>query len=121
MFIRPSPADAAPSAELEQLAAEVRRLRPLHSEEYYEQRSEIVAGLMRLSRRLSGRPPPMPLRITPPAAVRQRYTPPPPPQPVPPIPIPPATPRAAPAAPRRRSKRHRYPKPGADPRQANLL
>jgi hypothetical protein len=51
-----------PSEELEQIAAMVRRLRPdwRDAEQFYEVRSEVVAGLLKLSRRLAGRPMPIP-------------------------------------------------------------
>ena len=122
MFAR-SP-DPTPADELEQLAAQVRRLRPdgRNPEPFYELRSEIAGALMRLSRRLSGRsmPAPMPLRITPP--LRPRWTPPAPPPPQLPAP-PPLTPPCAALAPRRgrSTRRHRYPRPPVHPGQLKLL
>lgn len=116
------PLDQTPAEELQAIAAEVRRLSPSwqRPELFHEAKSELGARLMRLSRRLDLRPA-IPLRIAPVLPVRPRYTAPPSPPPQPPVPIPPAMPRAAPAAPRRRSMRHRYPLPPADPRQAGLF
>jgi hypothetical protein len=118
------PLDPDPATELAELAGQVRRLRPdwNRMDGYYEQRSELAAGLMRLARRLDRRPPAAPLRIVPTVPARASYTPPPPRphrEPVP-APTPPCS-LAVAARPRRRSRRHRYPKPGSDPRQPSLF
>lgn len=116
------PLDQSPAEELQAIAAELRRLSPSwqRPEIFHETKSELGARLMRLSRRLDMRPA-IPLRIAPIVPVRPRYTPPPPPSPQLPTP-PPPTPSCAALAPRRRvSRRHRYPRPGADPRQEALL
>jgi hypothetical protein len=64
--------DPTPADELEVLAAEVRRLRPdgRNPEPFYEARSEIAGALMRLSRRLAGRPMPIPIPLRRPVPVR---------------------------------------------------
>jgi hypothetical protein len=124
------PPDPEPSDELEALAALVRRLRPdwRDSEGFYELRSEITGALTRLSRRLSGRPAAAPMRITAAPALRSplaALAPPPHREAVqaaagPCSALPAARPKGNGRA-ARRSSRHRYPKPPADPRQASLL
>jgi hypothetical protein len=66
--------DCTPSAELEELVQQVRRLRPewRDADSFYERRSEIAGALLRLSRRLVGKAmpaPPAPMRPHPVAAV----------------------------------------------------
>jgi hypothetical protein len=97
-----------PSAQLDDLATMVCRLRPdwRDAEAFYETRSEIAGALLRLSRRLAGRS--MAAADADTAAASGRC-----------IgarqPTRPATP-ALPAAPRRMvSRRHRYPRPPALP------
>jgi hypothetical protein len=120
----PSPDPLTPSEELAGLAQQLRRLSPSwqRPELFHETKSEIVGGILRISRRLAGRamPAAMPLQVTPPRPLRLRYPAPTPPPPVPPVPVSPAQPRAATAL-SRRFRRHRYPQPPAHPGQLRLF
>lgn len=92
-----------PSHELEQLASMVRQMRPdgRNPEPFYETRSEVVAALLRLSRRLAGKamPAPMPIPLRRPVVARAVAA-----------RIPMVV--AAPPPPRRIVRpRHRYPRP----------
>jgi hypothetical protein len=110
-----------PPTTADALAALVRRLRPdwRDAERFYEARSEIAAGIMRISRRLGWREAqplhraPLPLRTAAPARRAGPHTPPAPsPRPSPaPVPLP--APAPVQRRPRARLRRHRYPLPPA--------